>query len=169
MNTKKMTFLSLLVAGGLALGLLELYIPMPFSIPGAKAGLSNAVVLITIIFFGYTEGLTVALLKTVLLMLLTGSVSSFMFSFAGAILSSLAMILSHKYLNKYLSTIGISIIGSTFHNIGQVTVAAIVLNSTNIFSYLPFLMIFGIITGYFVGLVANMALENLKKTFKEQL
>lgn len=45
----KMIFLSILVSIGLALSVLESAIPLPIAVPGARLGLSNMVVLVTII------------------------------------------------------------------------------------------------------------------------
>lgn len=166
MKLKKLIFLSLLVALGLVIGLFESLIPLPIAIPGAKLGLSNMVVLVSIVFFGKKEGIVVAALKSLLLMLVTGAVTSFIFSFVGAMLSAISMALASMYLNKFLSTVGISLIGSAFHNIGQVLTACVVLNSLKIISYLPLLLILGIFTGYFVGVTSDFIVENLKKTFK---
>ena len=73
----KMIFLSVLVSIGLALSILESSIPLPIAIPGARLGLSNMVVLITLIVFGFKEALIVSILKSIVLMLVTGSISSF--------------------------------------------------------------------------------------------
>ncbi|RVU54969.1 Gx transporter family protein [Anaerosphaera multitolerans] len=169
MKTKKMIYLSLLTSVGIVLGLFESIIPVPVPIPGAKLGLSNIVVLVTIITFGYREGLVVSVLKSIILVLVTGSFSAFIFSFIGAVLSSISMILADKYLNKYLSLIGVSLIGAFFHNFGQVLVASFILNNIMIFSYLPVLLILGLFTGYFVGITSEMVVTNLKKTIKENL
>ncbi|MBP2024741.1 Gx transporter family protein [Peptoniphilus stercorisuis] len=166
-KNRKLIFLSILVALGLVMGLFESIIPLPFTFPGARLGLSNIVVLVSIVVFGYREGLIVALFKTLILMLVTGSVSAFFFSFAGALLSSISMILAHKYLSKYLSLIGISEIGSFFHNLGQVIVASFILGNKMIFAYLPFLLILGLFTGYFVGLASIYITKNLNTHFKE--
>lgn len=149
------------------MGLFESLIPLPVAFPGARLGLSNIVVLVSIVVFGYKEGLIVAIFKSIILMLVTGAVSSFIFSFTGAILSSISMILAHKYLSKYLSLIGISEIGSFFHNFGQVLVASIIVENKMIFSYLPFLLILGLFTGYFIGLSSNYIVKNLEVNFKE--
>ena len=77
------------------------------------------------------------------------------------------MIIAHQYLLRYLSLIGISEIGSFFHNVGQVLVASFVLGNKMIFAYLPFLLILGLFTGYFVGLASIYITKNLKTHFKE--
>lgn len=149
------------------MGLFESMIPLPVPFPGARLGLSNIVVLVSIVVFGYKEGLVVATLKSLILMLVTGAVSSFMFSFAGALLSAIGMILAHKYLSKYISLIGVSEIGSFFHNFGQVLMASLILQNKMIFAYLPFLLLLGIFTGYFVGLASIYVVKNLETNFKE--
>lgn len=159
-KNRKLIYLSLLSAIGIVLGLFESVIPLPIAIPGARLGLSNIVVLVCIISIGYKEGFFVSIFKTVILALVTGAVSSFFFSMGGAILSSLAMILSHKFLKKYLSLIGISEIGSFFHNLGQVLVASYIMKTTAILAYLPLLVILGIFTGFFVGLTSIYVVEN---------
>lgn len=166
-KNQKIIFLALLSALGIVLGLFESVIPLPVAIPGARLGLSNIVVLVTIVAIGYKEGFFISIFKTIILALVTGAVSSFFFSLGGAILSSVFMILSHKYLQKYLSLIGISEIGSFFHNLGQVMVASFIMQSTTIFAYLPILVILGIFTGFFVGLssiyiVKNINIRNLR-------
>ncbi|EFI42039.1 Gx transporter family protein [Peptoniphilus sp. oral taxon 386] len=169
MKNRKMIFLALLVALGIVIGLFENVIALPVALPGAKLGLSNIVVLVSIVSFGFVEGLIVAFLKSILLIAVTGSVSSFIFSFTGAMLSSFIMILALKYLKKYVSLIGVSLLGSAFHNIGQVLAASFILKSLAIFSYLPLLLILGIFTGYFVGLSSGYIVENLNSNFKGRL
>ncbi|MGO1470468.1 MAG: Gx transporter family protein [Tissierella sp.] len=161
----KMIFLSILVSVGLALSVLESAIPLPVAIPGARLGLSNMVVLVTLVVFGFKEGLIVSGLKSVVLMLVTGSVSSFIYSIAGAILSCIAMYMVYRYFSKIFSLIGVSIFGALFHNFAQVSVASLMLSNIKIYTYLPFLMLTSIFTGYFVGLASTYIIRNLKKNF----
>lgn len=159
-KNRKLIYLSLLSAIGIVLGLFESVIPIPVAIPGARLGLSNIVVLVTIVAIGYKEGFFVSIFKTIILGIVTGAVSSFFFSIGGAILSSISMILAHKFLRKYLSLIGISEIGSFFHSLGQVLVACFIMKTTTILAYLPLLVILGIFTGYFVGLASIYIVDN---------
>lgn len=161
----KMIFLSILVSLGLALSVLESAIPLPIAMPGAKLGLSNMVVLITLVVFGFKEGIIVSSLKSIVLMLVTGSISSFIFSISGAILSGIAMYIAYKYFSRIFSLIGVSIIGALAHVFAQVTIASIIMNNLRIYSYLPFLMIVSIFTGYFVGLSSTYIINNLRKNF----
>ncbi|OLS03320.1 Gx transporter family protein [Tissierella creatinophila] len=159
----KSIFLSILVSIGLALSILESSIPLPITIPGARLGLSNMVVLITLIMFGFREGLVVSSLKSIVLMLITGSISSFIYSFSGAIISCIGMYVVYEYFSRVFSLIGVSIFGALFHNFAQVTIASFMMNNMRIYTYLPFLMITSIFTGYFVGLSSTFIIKNLKK------
>lgn len=161
----KMLFLSVLVSVGLALSVLESAIPLPITFPGAKLGLSNMVVLITLIVFGFKDGITVAMLKSAVLMLVTGSISSFLYSFSGAVLSCIAMYIGYRFFSKIFSLIGVSILGALAHNFAQVTVATIIMNNLRIYTYLPFLMLMSIFSGYFVGLASTYIIKNLKVSF----
>ncbi len=169
-QVKKMVFLSLLVALGVAVGFVETMIPLPIPVPGARLGLSNVVVLTSLLVFGKKEGFLVAALKSVLLMLVTGNVMSFFYSFTGSIFSCLAMIGAISWLRPKISSIGVSLIGASFHNLGQVSVAAVIISNWRIFAYLPLLLLLGIFTGFFVGLGSNFIVDMMKKNkiyFKE--
>jgi heptaprenyl diphosphate synthase len=161
----KMLFLSVLVSVGLALSVLESAIPLPIAFPGARLGLSNMVVLITLVVFGFKDGITVAMLKSIVLMLVTGSVSSFIYSFSGAVLSCIAMYFGYRYFSNIFSLIGVSILGALSHNFAQVTVATIIMNNLKIYTYLPFLMLVSIFSGYFVGLASTYIIRNLTVSF----
>lgn len=165
----KMIYISLLVAFGLALSIVETAMPVIFMIPGAKLGLSNIVVLTTIVIYGLKDGLIVAVLKSLLLMIATGSVTGMFYSLPSGIVSCIIMYFSHKYFlerREVFSLIGISILGSIFHNITQVTVASILLSNLNIYVYLPILILVSLFTGYFVGLASKYVTEKLKKNLK---
>lgn len=162
-DLRKLVYTSLLVSIALAVSLIEQMIPMPFAIPGAKLGLSNMIILVTIILFGFKSGFKVAVLKSILLMLVTGFGPSFLYSFAGAMLSTCMMGLFIRFRPKIFSTIGISIIGAVAHNLAQVTVASYVLGSVMVFTYFPILTGIGMLTGYFVGLGAHNVSSHLAK------
>lgn len=165
----KMIFLSLLVSIGLGLSVLESAIPLPITIPGAKLGLSNMVILITLVIFGFKEGLIVGVLKSIVLVLVTGSISSLFYSLSGAIFSCFAMYFIYSFFSNTFSLIGVSVFGAIAHNIAQVTVAALMMNNVRIYSYLPILILMSLLTGYFVGLSSIYISTNLKKNFKNYI
>jgi len=168
-NIKKMIFISLLVAIGLALGVIESMIPLPFVAPGAKLGLSNIVILLTLTILGFKEAFLVAVLKSFLLALVTGNISSLFYSLSGAISSCILMYLVYTYASNIFSLIGVSIFGAIGHNFAQVLVASLILNNFKIFYYYPVLLLTGLFTGYFVGLSSNYIKDHIEVGFKDIL
>lgn len=161
-KTQKMMFISILVAQAIVLYIVELMIPVPFITPGAKLGLANIVTVVSLYSLGFYDTLLVVLLRIILSTLLVGSLSSF-FSISGGILSIVAMYFVKELGKENISIIGVSVMGSVFHNIGQILIAAITVQNIRIISYLPILMIAGIGTGIFVGLTSKFMLQYLKK------
>lgn len=162
----KIIYLSLLVSMGLALSVLESAIPLPITIPGAKLGLSNMVILVTLVIFGFKEAFVVGILKSIVLVLITGSISSLIYSLSGSILSCIIMFIVYKYFSRVFSLIGVSIFGAVAHNFAQVSVAAAMMYNIRIYSYLPILLLTSLFTGYFVGLSSTYISKNLKKNLK---
>lgn len=165
-KTNKLIFISLLVAIGLALSVLESSIPLPVAIPGARLGLSNMVILVSLVIFGFKEAFTISALKSILLMLVTGNVSSFLYSITGAVLASITMYLVYRYMSKIFSLIGVSVLGAVAHNVGQVGMASFILGNIRIFSYLPLLILLSLFTGYFVGISSIYITRNLEKNIR---
>ena len=155
--------LALLLALSLAISLIESAIPMPVPIPGARLGFSNIIILVSIYLYDFKKALCVSILKSFLLVLITGSVMSFFYSFVGAIFSTTAMYFSLKKINDDFSLIGVSEIGAFFHNLGQILVAIFFMQNIKMFYYFPVLVFIGIFTGFFVGLSSNFIVEHLEK------
>ncbi len=155
--------LALLLALSLAISLIESTVPMPVPIPGARLGFSNIIILVSICLYDFKKALCVSVLKSFLLVLITGSVMSFFYSFVGAIFSTTAMYFSLKKVNDDFSLIGVSEIGAFFHNLGQILVAIFFMQNIKMFYYFPVLVFIGIFTGFFVGLSSNFIVEHLKK------
>ena len=82
------------------------------------------------------------------------------YSLAGGLLSSTAMLISHR-INR-LSIIGVSVLGGISHNIGQLIVAALLLSTSGLLYYLPLLLIAGVITGFITGVIANECLKRIR-------
>lgn len=158
-NTRRVVYLGL--ATGLALGLhiFEALIPMPTGliVPGFKLGLANIVTLYVIMNFSMKDAVVVSILRTVLGALLSGTFMTvtFYFSFAGGLISAIVMGLLYKYGSKYFSMLGVSLVGAVTHNLAQLTVASLVIQTAGIFAYLPYMLFFALPTGFFVGLVTG--------------
>ena len=159
---KKFTRLTMLLSLSVVLNIIESFIPLfNGSIPGLKLGLANIIILIVLYMFSFRDALYVSLLRILLVGILrTGLFSTtFFFSLGGALLSLCSMLIAKK---TKLSIIGVSIIGSVFHSIGQVLVAILLIKNTYIIYYVPWLLLFSIPTGVLVGLTSKAVLNNLE-------
>lgn len=164
MEMKKFTRLSLLLALCIVLNIIESVIPL-FNgyIPGLKLGLANIVILFILYCYSFKDALYVSLLRVVIVGITrTGLFSvAFFFSLGGAFLSIIMMSLFKKLTN--LTVIGVSIIGSISHSIGQIIMAIILIKSNLMVMYLPWLLMFSIPTGIITGKIALKMLENFKE------
>ena len=131
----------------------ESLIPISFGIPGVKLGLTNIVVVLMLYCIGAKEALAVSVCRIVLAGFLFGNLFSILYSLAGGLLSFLIM-WAVKRTGK-LGILPVSVCGGIFHNIGQLAVAAFVVENYNVFYYLPVLLLAGAATGLAIGVVAQ--------------
>ena len=159
MKVQKMALLGVLTAGAIVIAILESFIPS-VGIPGVKMGLANIVILIILYELGIVEAIIVNLLRVLVVGLVRGTFLSmgFLMSITGAVMSLGIMILFYLLIKKF-SIIGVSVIGSLFHITGQLLIAMLFLGTGYIFLYLPIIAISAIITGVFVGIVAQLIIK----------
>jgi len=165
-KTKKTVLLGILVSQALILNLAERLIPVTLTVPGIKPGLANAVSLIAIVLFGPREALIVVSVRTFLGSVFGGGMSSFIYSLAGGILSTIAMSILYKKFGNLFSIPAISVVGAIFHNIGQILAASLIIQNGRLFFYLPVLLISAIVTGLFVGFAVKYSLRPMKHIFE---
>ena len=165
-DTRRLVFLSMLVAMGTALYVVEGMLALPLPVPGVKLGLANIVTVLAIYLYGLRDGLTVALMRVLLGSLIGGVflAPGFLLGVAGAIMSSLVMALLLKRTGCF-SMIGISMAGAVAHNIGQLLAASLLLQTGAVIYYLPVLLLTGIPAGIFTGYLLNMLLEHESQLF----
>ena len=106
------------------------------------------------------EATAVSLLRVFIVALLFGNAMTLAYSVAGAVLS-LAVMALFKKLDLF-STVGVSILGGVAHNLGQILVAIVLLNSTLIGYYMIILTVTGTLAGVFVGLVGSLLIKRLE-------
>lgn len=166
MEIKKISRLSMLLALSVALNIIETFVPL-FNgiIPGLKLGLANIVILISIYIYGFKDTLLLSILRVFIVGILrTGLFSmSFFFSLSGAILSICMMFVAKKF--SKLSIIGISIVGSLSHTIGQILIAVIFYN-INMIYYMALSLILSIPTGIIIGFLAKEVKKTLDLAIK---
>ncbi len=161
MKTKRIAFLGLFVALAFVLSYIEYMLPLNIGIPGAKIGIANLAVMVTLYTVGEKNAIALSIIRVVLVGLTFGNISMMMYSLAGAALSLFAMLIA-KRIGK-LSMTGVSVLGGVFHNVGQIIVAMLVLETKSLFYYLPFLIIVGTITGVVIGIVSSLITARVKK------
>ena len=166
MNIHKIAITGILTAGAIVIGIIESFIPS-IGIPGVKLGLANIIILITLYELGILEALFVNLARVFIVGLLRGTIFTmgFFMSLTGAIFSLGIMILFYLLIKKF-SIVGVSVIGALFHVFGQILVAWLFLSTPYILFYLPVIAISAIITGVFVGIIANLVIKT--KVIKKQ-
>ena len=164
MKVKKIAFLGLFTSTAMILSFLETLIPNIVPIPGFKIGLANFAILLALYIYDYKEAIIVDLVRIILSALLFGSMFSLFYSLSGAVLALLVEIIVKK-VNKF-SVLGVSVLGAIFHNIGQFILAICILKSFSLLYYLPFTLIFCILTGAFNGYLVLILKNRLKKITK---
>lgn len=162
---KKVAFIGLLIAFGLALSFLESLIPQVIPIPGVKLGLANFAVLMTLYLFGFKEALIMNFARILLASMMFGSAFSFFYALSGALLSILIEVLLIKI--EKMSEIGVSVVGGIAHNVGQILLAIIITKTIGVFYYLPFLIVSGILAGIVIGILVKKLRPVLKRIVKD--
>ncbi len=162
-KTKKIAFLAVFTSFAIVLSIVESMIPVPIPIPGVKLGLANVVSIMIIVLYGPFDAFTILTVRCLLGMIYSGNPISFALSYTGGILSIIIMFILYKSFGKYLSIWSISVTGAIFHNIGQIIAAIIIMKDFAIVSYLPVLLVSGIITGVLTGIASQNLLLRIKK------
>ena len=145
----------------LVFGFIERQFPLPVPVPGIKLGLANSVLLYALYMLGIRQTIVLMLLKSLMSWLIYMNLSAMLYSFAGGVLSVAAMILVSRM--KGVSPIGVSALGAVFFNIGQILMAAWVLGTPQlIVTYLPVLMVSGVLTGILTGVIAKLVMKHLR-------
>ena len=151
---------ALLMAVMLALGYVESLLPT--GVPGIKLGLSNSV----LIFAIYTLGVPTAFLLMIGKVLLSGflfsGVNAMLYAFAGGLLSMLVMSLLYRLKSFHIVTIAMA--GAVMHNVGQVALAMLMLETPRLLYYMAVLMLVGLVTGFVTGNAARILLRRIPES-----
>ena len=153
----------LLIALAMVLGFVETMIPIPIPVPGIKLGLANLVTVVGLYLIGIPGTIAVTLIRIVLVGLSFGNPYSMIYGLSGSFLSLFVMAVL-KETGK-LSQVSISVLGGIAHNIGQITFAAVIVQ-TPVFYYLPFLLAAGCIAGTLIGIVGGIITERLQRAMR---
>ena len=163
MKTRKIAYLGVFLALALILSYVESLIPFYFGIPGVKLGLTNLIVVVMLYCTGTKEAFGVSVARILLAGFLFGNLFSILYSLAGGVLSFIVMCLLKK--TGRFHVISVSVTGGISHNIGQLIAAAFVVETYDIFYYMPFLLIAGVATGFVIGMLAQEFIQRFEKQF----
>ncbi len=158
---KRVAYIGVFTALALIFSYIETMIPIPIAIPGIKIGLANLIIVLALYKLKIGEAIILSVVRVLLVGTLFGSMFSVIYSLAGALLSLLIMYLLKK--TETFSVVGVSMAGGVFHNVGQLIVAGIVLESTSVIYYFPFLLLSGVVAGIVIGIVSNEVIKRLQK------
>ena len=150
-----------LTALALIFSYIEFLVPLPIAIPGIKLGLANIVCLVCLYALGEKHAFLINVTRIALAALLFGSVFSALYALAGGVVSFAVMALLKR--TKRFSVCGVSMAGGVFHNLAQLAVAGLLVESAQVFYYFPVLLLSGMATGIGIGILATLILRSIAK------
>ena len=161
MRSSKVAQYGLFAALAILMGYVEMLIPLPLLVPGMKLGLANVIIVIVLYHMDTKSAFFISLVRVLMSGLLFQGFAGLLYSLAGALLSLGVMALLKK--TGKVSITGVSVMGGVFHNVGQIIVAAAVVENIKMAYYLLFLLVTGVVTGFVIGAVARLALGYLQR------
>lgn len=161
-KTRKMLLTAVLAGVGAVFGALESMLPVMTAIPGGKLGIANAVTLVTLYILGARCALLVSVVRVTVASMIYGGANAFIYAFAGAMASFLAMVAMNRLLKNRISPVGVSVIGAAFHNTAQAAVAMCILHTASLMWYLACLLLISAVTGSVCGYLATVCIERVK-------
>ena len=162
---KRTAFYGLFLALALVAGYVEQLLPVSLGIPGVKLGLANVVTMVLL----YTVGVRAAVGITAARILLAGMLfgTGFSIVYSAAVCSMLVMLLLKR--TGRFSSVSVSVAGGVFHNVGQILVAALVLETGALVYYLPILILSGLAAGIVIGIISGILTRRLGPVIRQTL
>lgn len=163
----KIAFYGMFLALALVASYMEQLIPISLGVPGVKLGLANVITMVLLYTIGIKAAAGISVARILLSGILFGSGFSMVYSAAGAFLSIVVMSLLKRV--KIFSFVGVSVAGGIFHNIGQILVAAIVLETGALVYYLPVLIFSGLSAGILIGVLSGILTRRLEPILRQNM
>ena len=155
----------------LALSLVAAYIenliPIQVGVPGVKLGLANIVTMVILYTLGFAAAALLSAARILLSGMLFGSGFAMVYSAAGAALSIVVMAVIRK--TGHFSSVGVSVAGGVFNNVGQILVAMAVLETGALLYYLPILVVSGLAAGIVTGIISGILIKRVAPVFRENM
>ena len=156
----RVAYFGVFTALALIFSYIETLIPVNFGIYGVKLGLANLIFVVALYKIGIGEAFLLSVVRVVLSGFLFGNYFSIIYSLAGGMLSLAVMSLLKR--SGGFSVMGVSIAGGVFHNIGQLIVPKLVVETFSVIYYVHVLLTAGMLAGLVIGIAANGMLRRLK-------
>lgn len=160
-HTRRLARVSLLCACALVLSYLETMIPLPVAVPGIKLGLANVAVVVALYTLDVRSAGAVALVKVLASGFLFGSPMMLAYSLGGTVLAFVGMVALAAVPGVGL--VPVSMLAAVLHNVGQLGVAAMALQTPAVFINLGVLGVAACVTGGITGAVAEGALAGIEQ------
>lgn len=148
-----------LSALALVFGYIETFIPLPVPAPGIKLGLANIVVLVALVLMDVRSAALVALVKVLASGFLFGNPVMMLYSAGGTLLAFAAMAALTRV--RELSVVLVAIVGAILHNVGQLSVASVMLGTPYVWASAPVLIVAACATGALSGVATRYLLSCL--------
>ena len=161
-GTARLTRLALLTAIALTIFMAEAQLPTLVPIQGVKLGLANIVTVYAVFALGPGDALLILLSRVFLGAVFSGQMMTLLYSLGGGLLSYFALLLLRRVLGRGQLWVS-SPLSAVCHNLGQLLVAAAIMETWAVLAYLPYLALSGVITGLFTGLCTQFLMARLKK------
>jgi len=160
-KTKSIAVSAVLISLALSLSYIENFIPLSIIIPlpGIKLGLANVVTVAALYIFGTKFAFKILVIRCALGSLFQGGITGLAFSLLGGIFAMSVMTFSKKF--PIFSVYGVSVLGAAAHNVGQIFAGMVLIRSTLITAYLPYLLLISVFTGLFTGALSDGILSVL--------
>ena len=162
-HAEKVAYTASLIAVAMMLSYLETLIPY-LPIPGFKPGLANIATMVAFFYLGLPSAVTVSLFRIALSSLLFASPVSLVFSLSGGLLSLGVLALYNALLKNKIGLIGLGVLSSVSHCVGQSIAASVLYGPSLLFTYLPLLILLAIPTGILTGTLTYGIISRLKKS-----
>ena len=156
----RVAYFGVFTALALMFSYIETMIPIQFGVPGIKLGFANIMIVIMLYKSSAKEALLLSIVRIMLSGFLFSNLSSILYSIAGGVLSLGIMTLLKK--QGGFSVIGVSVAGGVSHNVGQLIVAMLVVETYQVGYYLPVLLVAGVLTGLGIGVVSQEVLKRIR-------
>ncbi len=155
---------TLFVSLAITLSIFDSLIPINFLIPGIKLGIANIIILLLIDYYSFKQLLILQVTRVTITAFILGLFSVYFFSLFGALFSLTMMFCARKVFKEKITLYTLSMIGAICHNLGQIVFAIIYLHTPELVYYIPFLVGFGSITGFLMGMVVDYVKPYVERT-----